>query len=192
MAPSGKLHKPGPVVDKKAAVQYYFSKARYSPLTSGSKKGEGGLRQASKVGFGSSAPRWPAESLRHKPSFLRDDSKSGESAKLWPQPVLSGTKPRFGYLPSYATKGSSTNVSGKKDALPSVGGFGHPRVGEFGPPRVGEFGPPRVGEFGPPREAHWKPVLQQRPTVVSGTTYHSSITSSKRHGVHGRTDWSSK
>ena len=183
-AASSKLPKPGPVADKRvAAVQYYLSKARYSPLTSGNRRGregEGALRQPSKVGFGSAAPRWPAENPRHNPPLLRQDSR--ESARLRPQPLfsgskpllsgsktlLSGPKPNFSYLPSLATKGSGIIAGGKKDVLPSV------------------------GDFGPPREAPWKPVLQQRPTVVSGTTYHSNLASSQRHNVHGRTNWAAK
>ena len=260
---SSKLHKPVPVAEKRvAAVQYYLSKARYSPLSSGNKRGregEGALRQPSKVGFGSGAPRWPAENPRYNPSLLRQDSKSRESGKLGPQPLLSGSKPHQalhsgskphqplhsgskphqalvsgskphlalvsgskphhalhsgskpyqplisgskpyqplisgskpyqplitdsnshqplhgdskphfgGYLPSLAAKKSGTLASGKKDILPSV------------------------GDFGPPREAPWKPALPQRPPVVSGASYHSSVASSKRHNVHGRTNWAAK
>lgn len=183
-------------------MQYYLSKARYSPLSSGNKRGregEGASRQPSKVGFGSGAPRWPAENPRYNPSLLRQDSKSRESGKLGPQPLLSGSKPHHalvsdskpyqplitdsnshqplhsdskphfgGYLPSLAAKKSGTLASGKKDILPSV------------------------GDFGPPREAPWKPALPQRPPVVSGASYHSSVASSKRHNVHGRTNWAAK
>ena len=49
---------------KVEASNYYMSRARYSPLSSGRSKDNSGSRGPSgKVAFGSGAPRWPQGTL---------------------------------------------------------------------------------------------------------------------------------
>ena len=150
--------------DKKLATQYYLSKARYSPLS----------RKPSKVGFGSGAPRWPQP-------IAKQDTRATKFGGEYSQPLRahahSNTRPLFaGYVPSF----SKEPVRLAQEATTSVTSF----------KKMDKY--PSLSDFGTVADTNWKPSAQRRPPVLSGATYHSQITSSKRSSIHGRTDWTAK
>ena len=109
------IFNPGPSISEKASVaaQYYLSRARYSPLTSGN-KGRG------KVAFGSGVPRWPAYPSKPQPLLkqesrqdpLREQPFSTTSFK----PFFRGQSPSAGHRRTDRASGTSRH---KKDLLPS-------------------------------------------------------------------------
>jgi len=112
-APTLGIFNPGPSISDKAsvAVQYYLSRARYSPLTSGN-KGRG------KVAFGSGVPRWPAYPSKPQP-LLKQESRQDP---LRQQPFSTSFKPFRGQSPSAGhrrTDRESGTSRHKKDLLPS-------------------------------------------------------------------------
>lgn len=62
-------HPDPPVMDKTAAAQYYLTRSRYSPLTSGKRSGNK-QHPPVVVGFGSQAPRWKEREPPVKRPFL--------------------------------------------------------------------------------------------------------------------------
>lgn len=173
-------------VNKKLAADYYLGKARYSPASGKRRQVAVGPLGQQKVGFGSSAPRWPVK--EESRSTLYGGGGSGDrqrdSGRLRAQPV-SATRPSLPtYLPSFHLVGVAKEERGGVAREERSGGAGIWK--RAAPPRRSEV-VQREGDGG------WSfPPVSRRPAVVPEATYHSSVSTTKRANIHGRTDWSAK
>ena len=96
------------VIDKSVAAQYYLSRARYSPLTSGKPF-------QNKAAFNSSAPRFPESTER---TFVRSNHRQPSSqlpsaTNLLPSKLkpVSGYSRNFGMSSVYGGAGGQTDSS---------------------------------------------------------------------------------
>ncbi len=161
-------------VSRKLAVDYYFSKARYSPA-SGKRRHHPGNVGQQKVGFGSSALRWPVqEDSRSTPHGGIGDNRRKDSGTFRAQPFSDNRPTVPSYLPSFQM--------GKEDHGGGGGGIWKRDTLSHRTEAL-----PGKGDSG------WSfPPVPRRPTVVPGPTYHSAVSSTKRANIHGRTDWTAK
>ncbi len=162
-------------VDKKVAADYYLRTARYSPASGNRRQQPESIGQQ-KVAFGSSAPRWPLKA-DSRSTLYGGGSRERDSGKLRAQPVGASRPTVPSYLPSFPPGGV-----GREDRR----GVGT-RKWDVQPQRTDA----RQGEGD--GEGGWRlPLVPRRPTVAPGGSYHSSVSTTKRGNVHGRTDWSAK
>jgi len=94
------------VIDKSIAAQYYLSRARYSPLTSGKPL-------LNKPAFNSSAPRFPESNERSfaRSSYRQPSSHLSSATNLLPSKLkpVSGYNRNFGMNSIYGADSSNVN-----------------------------------------------------------------------------------